>query len=300
MRTFRVGVEWRQQQVIFVPQFYLEGQKQDSYGLELTPEVTGFIGWLPYFNKRWPHALDKILFKQFVQAQGLRTPEFWLSSESGTVTDVLIKPAKGSFGRGLRGPFRVAGSDASARTQLAEHEFYERFFPGRILKVWYWNEQPVCVEIRPALKVKGDGRQSVWNLVQQTFPISERAWSRFLKRQDSLSDLLAFQGFTWSSVLAAETEVQVDFLYGSSLYAELNDNQNCLQALTGSLLDQQIRAGGAVFCGVIPQEMRAQTLYTVDGMLDDHDNIAWLEMNCNPVLPPDAYPIILNSVFGQD
>jgi len=152
MRTFRVGVEWRQQQVIFVPQFYLEGQKQDSYGLELTPEVTGFIGWLPYFNKCWPHALDKILFKQFVQAQGLRTPEFWISSENGTVTDVLIKPAKGSFGQGLRGPFRVVGNGTSTRTQLAEHEFYERFCPGRILKAWYWNEQPVCVEIRPVQK----------------------------------------------------------------------------------------------------------------------------------------------------
>ena len=27
--------------------------------------------------------------------------------------------------------------------------------------------------------------------------------------------------------------------------------------------------------------------------------VTWLEMNCNPVLPPDTYPTILNSVFGQ-
>jgi hypothetical protein len=35
-----------------------------------------------------------------------------------------------------------------------------------------------------------------------------------------------------------------------------------------------------------------------DGVIDPEGRIWWLEMNCNPMVPPDGYAFMLDSLFG--
>ena len=42
----------------------------------------------------------------------------------------------------------------------------------------------------------------------------------------------------------------------------------------------------------------APVLFAVDGVCDASGRVWWLEMNSNPILPPDGYAPMFNSLFG--
>ena len=42
----------------------------------------------------------------------------------------------------------------------------------------------------------------------------------------------------------------------------------------------------------------APVLYSVDGVVDEGGAVWWLEMNSNPILPPEGYPLIFETLFG--
>jgi len=63
-------------------------------------------------------------------------------------------------------------------------------------------------------------------------------------------------------------------------------------------LAPQLAEIGAILWRGIPEEIRPATLFTVDGVVDDEQQIWLLEMNCNPVLHPDAYPLMFETLFG--
>lgn len=298
MRTFQVTVRQQDRHVVLEPQFLFEKDDILAYAPRLTPNVSGFIGWLPYRNKRWPLAQDKLLFKQYVEMAGKRTPQYWLNGDI-LPTDVLIKPAAGSFGAGQRGPFRTI--DPSKEEQrLGKGEFYERFTFGRILKAWYWNDTPICLELRDLLMIEGDGRQSVEELIRNRYAGAGNAWRRYKQRRAAIEALLAFQGATWVTVLPAGRRLAIDYLYGSSLYPDLNDNANQLSRLVGTALHAELLDCGPVFYRAIPEDIRANTMFVVDGIVDDATGqISWLEMNSNPMLPPDGYAPILHTLFKE-
>src|SRR5882672_5142919 len=152
---FRLEVRARNRFYHFTPQFiFLDDNGRLRYSPQLMKEIRGFIGWLPYFNKRWPLATDKLEFKRFCSANSLATPESWMEP-SQAARDFLIKPKSSSFARGLRGPFRK--SDADSQLQLNPGEYCEQFIVGTIAKAWYWNETPVALELRKMPTVTGNG-----------------------------------------------------------------------------------------------------------------------------------------------
>lgn len=298
MRTFQVTLSAYGRKYVLEPQFLLERGATIAYSPALTPDVNGFIGWLPYRNKRWQLAINKILFKQYVERHGKRTPQYWLSAESAP-ENALIKPAVGSFGNGQRGPFKSIHSGEPSQA-LGPGEFYEKFRTGSILKVWYWNDRPVCVEIRPALSVTGDGKATLLELIKQTYPVDDRAWARYDARRDALSALLAYQDVTWDTVLSAGTRLLVDYLYGSTLHPELSRNVNQLSAIKDSPLERELLECGPIFWNAIPEDIRKNTAYAVDGIVDEASGeVRWLEMNSNPMFPPDAYSKVLDSLFKE-
>jgi hypothetical protein len=48
----------------------------------------------------------------------------------------------------------------------------------------------------------------------------------------------------------------------------------------------------------IPEPLRPASLYTVDAIADAEERIWLLEMNCNPAVHPDAYPVMFEGLFG--
>ncbi|MES2538675.1 MAG: hypothetical protein V4632_22685 [Pseudomonadota bacterium] len=280
------------------PQFIYKVNGKLRYRPDLSPDVTGFIGWLPYFNKQWEEATDKIAFKKTLSSIGRKTPA-WHTDMQELPVNVLVKESRGSFGEGLRGPYRQIDPAVEAH-QLAEGEFYEQFVPGKILKVWYWNGELICLELREPLCVRGDGSSTVLDLCHSTFQIDSGARKQeFADRKKHLHDLLAYQDAGWDTVLSPGAMLQIDYLYGSCMYMPEFENVNQLRNIRSSPLEKELLECGPLFWRTIPEAIRKNSLFSVDAVIDDKATVWWLEINCNPMFPPDAYPRMLDCLFKE-
>jgi len=276
------------------PQFLAQVDGVSQYVPTLTDETTHFIGWLPYRNRRWPVAADKLLFKRVAHQAGLRVPEF--SVEIGTgMTDVVVKRAASSFGEQVRGPFRMA---ADCPLDVAQGDYYERFIEGELLKVWYWNGEAVGVEVDAMPAVLGDGRSTLRELITQRATLMRSQKEDALKRLiDRSAGVLGYHGRSLDEVLPAGVRQRVEFRYGSDLMhprgRRVVDLRADVEAAWAPLV-----AAGKVLRDAIPEETRAYTLFTLDAVRDKDQRIWFLEMNSNPTVHPLAYPPMMAGLIG--
>jgi hypothetical protein len=291
LRTFRLEVRARNRFYYFTPQFVYREEGRIRYTPNPEPRTRGFIGWLPYFNKRWPIATDKLAFKAYCVANGVRTPQFWRSA-SGSVKNFIIKQSNSSFAYGIRGPFRVIeGGPTELKPQDAE--YYEAFVPGTIAKAWYWDGELVCLEMREMPTVSGSGKDSLYVL------ICAKAPSAAPPDRGEFEALVRFQGYSLDNVLEPGKSVLADFRYGSSLFPTSLENANVLPDYRGTEVERQLSEAGAACWKGIPEELRASTLFTLDAVVDDAKQVWFLEMNCNPMVHPDTYLPMFESLFGR-
>lgn len=292
MPTGVLRIQWKNKIFEFQPQFKNrapEGSWQLTPGL--SPHSEGFCGWLPYFNKQWPAACKKLEFKRFASDNGIRTPAYWVAS--GLLENVVRKQEISSFGNGIVGPY--ARVDAtSAGHQLHDGEYFESYIAGKVAKILYWNGQPVCLEILEMASVTGDGRQTIKSLLGKVSSFQanrERALS-------IATCMLEYQGKSMDSVPEKGETILVDHRYGSPFYKTTATNTNCLAGISPELR-QQLGAIGAKLLETIQEPIRKQTAFSVDGILDDSDQLWCVEMNCNPQLHPDIYPTMLSDLFDN-
>jgi len=95
----------------------------------------------------------------------------------------------------------------------------------------------------------------------------------------------------------AGSNYTIDFLYGRRYGSPLNRDTKQLDKCSG-LLRQQLEEAGQKFWNAIPEEIRNGTLYSVDGVITEDDQILWLEMNSNPMFPVSGYSTMLDWLFG--
>jgi hypothetical protein len=257
------------------------------------PHARGFAGWLPYEHKRWPEAADKLQFKALCQRLGLRTPRHWTQPGAET-RDVLVKHRGSSFGKGMRGPFRdVAGPDPGRG--LREGEYYEQFMTGTIAKAWYWDDKPVALEMPAMPTVTGDGKRSLWELIVATAP-------RFLREglvPSRFETIARYQGASLDGVVPAGKTLIADFRYLSPMFPPNPRNASVLSEHAGDALGKQLSDAGAALWQAIPEDVRKATLWTLDAIVEEDSGRVWLlEMNCNPLMHPDAYPAMFEGLFG--
>ncbi len=272
-------------------QFGHEKDNSFSYSQMLTAQSEAFVGWRPYVNRVWPLSVDKRAFKEFCTANGLPTPRRFLRAEEVSA-DVLVKRSMSSFGQGITGPFTPATVKSAGRA-LANGEFFEEFIDGESVKIWYWNDEPVCLEKLPLPRVEGDGRRTLRQLINRAkFPGAPAEWSIW-------EIIAAWQGLTLDSVVAAGRKVLVEFRYRSSLHPFGFENLNCLSSYAGTPAMSLLREAGRAFGKQIPESIRQNTLYTADAMADASGAFHFLELNCNPVAHPDTYLPMFTSLFGE-
>lgn len=275
--------------VRFLPQF--SGTASDGlpvFSPELKSGVSGFVGWLPYFNKRWPIAQDKLAFKVFARAQGLRTPDWSGLNGPGVDGPVLVKRQLSSFGRGMSGPF-----PDSRGVSLDAGDYVEAFITGRIVKAWYWNSAPIVVEAVSMPTVTGDGTSSLRTLIAAN--LQERGtWP------DGLDALVRLQGFELDAIVPSDKKVLSDYRYMSALNPSHHVDHNVWPAVRGSALGAQLLSAGEVCVAAIPNEIRGDgTMFSLDGIEDAEGRLWLLEANCNPQLHPACYPWMLNAIFER-
>ena len=49
----------------------------------------------------------------------------------------------------------------------------------------------------------------------------------------------------------------------------------------------------------IPESIRENTVFSVDGVVDETEDLWCFGMDCNPHIHPDIYPSILESLFAD-
>jgi hypothetical protein len=291
--TFRLEVHARGRYYEFVPQYIVLKDGRIRYNTYLTLDATGFLGWLPYFNKRWELAIDKLAFKRYCLAGGLRTPRF---SHDTHVPDtgVIVKHRALGFGDGIRGPFRHLREE-DAEHALRDGEFYEEFIVGDIAKIWYWEGQVVCVESKPMPRVVGDGKLCVKDLMERCIKsqvLLHNSWSV----QEAFA---RFQGLSLDSIPDEGAVVLADFRYNSAMNPIALTNPNVADKYRGTHIGMQLAHAGSILWNGIPPELRKHVLYSVDAIVDSQQQVWFLEMNCNPVTPPDTYFPMFESLFGK-
>lgn len=300
VRNFQMEVKGRNRYFRLQPRFLASLGGRLAHVDMLTPEVTGMIGWLPYRTPlRWELGGDKLTFKKFLSGKGFRTPAHW-ESPAEAAADFILKRPKGSFGYELFGPYK-AGSKLPANLlaqTTAGDLFAETFVAGRNLKVWFWGADPFCAHLHEYPVVHGDGASSVRALAEN------RLQTGGLTLDDSadtavVRQALAYQGVGLDDVPARERQVWLDYRYGRRFLPPGgtvgNDNDWPQMAPSAKAACELL---GKTLGDELMQMFTAPVLYAVDGVLDADGAIWWLEMNSNPILPPDGYPLILNTLFG--
>jgi hypothetical protein len=291
--TLNLLIRGRGRQIELQPQFMCRRDGGIVYTPRLSTDVRGFIGWRPYFNRIWPEATEKMIFKDFCASKELRTPARYIRAED-VRSSVLVKRSRSSFGQGMTGPF-TANALKELNYVPRPGEYFEEFIHGDIAKIWYWNDQPASLEIIPMPAVVGDGRSSLRDLIaniKSLFAFAE-------PDQTQLREALAqFQGLTLDSVPREGQRVLVDFRYQSTLHPTVFTKVNMLKEYEGTRALEQIREAGKEFWNLIPEQLRQNTVYTIDAIVDEQQNVWFLEMNCNPLVHLDVYPVMIESMLG--
>lgn len=287
-------VRWGEQQRVFHPQFQATVRGVLQYQPVFTDDTTRFAGWLPYRLKQWDIAVDKLAFKRYAEAVGLATPRYWLAPGDDT-RNVVVKTPRSSFGRGVDGPFRLANARA---LDLSTGEFYEEFIEGWILKIWFWNEQPICAEMEATPAVQGDGASTLRSLISRrirsTPGISETEEAEMIER---CGVVVHYFGRQLDDILPARARQMIEFRYGTHLM--LARDRRVVRLDTPERpewFDQAVEAGRKLF-DAIPKAVRAHTAYTVDAVLARDGKLQLLEMNCNPAMHPLVYPAMVADVM---
>jgi len=291
--TGALDIRARGRRVELFPQFgFSSADGGTGYLRALQDNAEYFVGWRPYPVRFWPLSFDKRAFKAFCRGNNIATPRQWIRPED-IETDVLIKQGVSSFSQGISGPYAPATLKRAGRA-LNDGEFFEEFISGEIIKVWYWNAMPVCLEVLPMPRVTGDGTRTLRQLIKlRMSPHAGGDW-------EAWRTLAECQGFSLEAVVPNGRQVLIEFRYRSCLRGSQPDDvsSNVLAKCAGTPLMEQLRRSGEVFWRGIPDAVRQDTLFTVDGILDRSGLARFVEINSNPAVHPDAYFPMLEGLFA--
>jgi hypothetical protein len=290
--TLQMQISLKGKSLRFFPQFTCD---TDDGGIAFSPQlmdgVNGFVGWYPYQPKAWPAAQNKLAFKQLAARHQLRIPA-WSQDIRQVKGAFIVKAERSSLGRGMHGPYRVQeGQAPTASLDLSKGEYAEQFIMGRMLKAWYWNDQLLVAELAPMPYVQGNGLSTVEQLLlrklgdDQTLP-------------EPLDSLLSMQGLQRQSVLSDNAVAVVDYRYMSPLNPAFTRDHNVRPQIKGNNLEAQLLQAGQWFWNDIPADIRDNTIFSVDGIVDDQGRVWLLEINCNPQIHPAFYSTMLDSLYG--
>jgi hypothetical protein len=165
--------------------------------------------------------------------------------------------------------------------------------------MWFWGETPFFAHLHDYPTIMGDGAASVGNLVEERLQSVGRSLDDSAE-MGVIRQALAYQGHDLASVLEDGEAVWLDYRYGrsfkSSPVTSVSDNA---WAELSTDAKGQAQALGRFLGAELLKTLPAPVLYSVDAVMDAQDTLWWLEMNSNPILPPDGYPLILSTLFGE-
>ena len=112
-----------------------------------------------------------------------------------------------------------------------------------------------------------------------------------------LDELAAIQGLTLASVPAEGAVALADYRYMSVLNPAIAADHNVRAELAGTPLEATLLAAGRQVWAQVPADTRQGTVFSLDGVVDRNGELWLLEANCNPLLHPAFYSVMLDRVF---
>ena len=298
--NFVLEAKLRNRYFSFYPQFMAFKDGQLSHVPVLTDETMGFAGWRPYPPFSFPLATDKLLFKRHFEEADQRVPATWLDPRDAD-RDFIVKRSIGSFGMQISGPFRVAEREMfelGAAAQGSGEVFAEQFIEGTILKVWYWGQRAFYAHTQDYPRVAGDGRSSLSEQARLRMQVKPETWV------DSPAAAVAHACFRYQQLnpdepLAPGRAAWFDYRYGRTYDQDkLSRFHDSILAKLPGAVRTQIDAAGIVAAKALSAEMPAPVAFALDAMLDNNGALWWLEMNSNPLVPPEGYAEMFADLFG--
>lgn len=299
--SFELEVRCRNRYYKLFPQFIAEKQRRYIYEPNLTSDSFGFIGWLPYRSISWALSNDKLTFKKFMQQNSERTPDFW-TDPSQASSDYILKRSMGSFGDDLAGPFHASdatSAQAAAPPGSRGTPFAEEFIKGDILKVWFWGSQPFYAQRKRYPEIQGDGSSALHKLIEEHLALCGRTLAGDDPDHATLLSTIRYQRFDLKHIPTKGERIWLDYRYGRNYTRGglRTTSDNAIPNMSAQLKEQIHRAGKKL-AEELDQQFPAPVLFSLDAVVDSDEQVWWLEMNSNPTLPPDGYPVIFASLFG--
>jgi hypothetical protein len=288
--NFQVSLSINNQNHILYPAFLEIVHGKPYYSPEFTEAAVCFVGWRPYQFIEIPLLADKLYMKKLFLDNGLLTPEFSIDPNV-FMTNVIVKQKNSSFGKGLRGPFK---STNEYSLQPEKGEFFESFVGGEILKIYYWNDMPVCIETQKMPIAVGNGIDTIENLA------SIKAFARGRDADVSqLNDVLNFQNKNHATVLKEGEAVLLDFRYESDFCDCFSISETPFPEESNEPLIEEFYYLGEVLFSLIKKENIQNLCYTVDAILTESGEPWFLEVNTNPTVHQYIYEEMVNSLSQQ-
>jgi hypothetical protein len=113
---------------------------------------------------------------------------------------------------------------------------------------------------------------------------------------DSSEDILRWQGLDADSVAEPGREVQLDYRYATPYDRITLKNRDVLSA-TSQVIRRQFEVAGRILHEEIDEDVRTNTAFTLDAVIDSEERVWFLEMNSHPMIHPAIYPPMLESLF---
>lgn len=301
MKDFTMEVKHRGRYYRMYPMFQAQVQGRFVHMPSITPEAKGFGGWRPYTTITHPCSTDKQMFKAHLRECGVRTPETWELGAAPPAADYVLKARTGSFGLGLFGPYR-AGTPVQLRPGEAQQHgamFAEQFVQGHMLKVWFWGSRAFFAHMDPFPSITGDGQSTIEQLLRRKVEKSHMKWEAF-DDLPTARQCLAFQGLAFEDILQEGRQAWIEFRYGprfTSTPGGTPVSDNAVQLLA-ERTGPQLTHMGNVLAELLRKTIPVPILITADAILDSDNNIWWLEMNTNSLMPPEGYATMFAELFA--
>lgn len=77
----------------------------------------------------------------------------------------------------------------------------------------------------------------------------------------------------------------------------LPSSDNAIDRLSSNARDQLVEAGNLIG-QTLRESFALPVAFALDGIVDEKGEVSWLEMNSNPILPPEGYERMFAELFA--
>jgi hypothetical protein len=295
LESMRAFVRKDDRHWVLQPRFSTEVDGIPQFFTHFATEADHVAGWAPAQAPTWPCAKDKLTFKRAAMQSGLPVPAYTVDEQSG-MADVLVKRAVDMHGQHVHGPYR---SSAERPLRIELGEYFERFVPGHALKIWYLDSQPVALEQDAPPTVVGDGRSSFQALIHERVRARPRITPKRLERiLERCATVLRYDGLALDDIPEKDHVQRVEFRHGCEVM-ELSDRQTVDLQDNSDPQWQVLRDAGPKLAQLLPQGMKAATMFTVDAVLAADGGIWMLQMTSQPVVHPLMYDPLIRRLVSM-